>query len=455
VNTLLAHVEQSIRTRALFGRGQRVLVAVSGGVDSMVLLHVLHTLASRHGWRLTIAHLNHRLRGRSSDADERLVRQTAKRLDLPFVKGVADVRRLARTLGLSLEMAARKARHDFLARAARRLRSRTIAVAHHADDQVELFFLRLFRGSGGEGLAGMKWRNASPSDSRVELVRPLLDRFKTDLVEYAVKAELPFRKDASNENADIQRNRIRGRLLPLLRRDYQPALDRIVLRLMDIAGAEAECIRRTASDWLATKQRAPFKSLPVAVQRRCIQLQLLQRKLAPDYDLLERLRTAPGTAVTVSPTLAVILKSSGEVHLNPLKPAVTVLAPRTVELKAAAGEIHFGRLNFHWRIDSQRSPVPRAAVAGREVFDADKVGSRLLLRHWQPGDRFQPIGMAKPVKLQDLFTNGKIPREQRHGLVVVATPAGELVWVEKLRISERFKLSRRTNRRLHWRWKPF
>ena len=455
MKTLLDHVEQSIRTRALLGRGRRILLAVSGGLDSMVLLHLLHALAPRHGWQLTVAHFNHQLRGRSSDADERLVRQTTKRLGLPFVNDAADVRHLARAHGLSLEMAARKARHDFLARAARRLHLRTIALAHHADDQVELFFLRLFRGSGGEGLAGMKWRSASPADSRVELVRPLLDQFKRDLLEYAVSEGIEFREDATNQKSDIRRNRIRRRLLPLLRRDYQPALDRMVLRLMDIAGAEAECVSRTAAVWLAGGRRAPFKALPVAVQRRCIQSQLLRRKLTPDYDLVEHLRTTPGTAVTVAPRLAVRLSPDGEVHSESVTRATMVSAPLTVELKGAAGEILFNRLSIRWRIDSRRMSFPPRPVAGREIFDADKVGSQLVLRHWRPGDRFQPIGMSKPVKLQDLFTNRKIRRQQRHGLVVVTTPGGELVWVEKLRISERFKLSRRTNRRLLWRWKPF
>ncbi len=162
--------------RKLLRRGQAILVAVSGGLDSMVLLHVLHELSLKNGWRLTIAHLNHQLRGRHSDADERLVWQSAKELRLPIRIGCADVRRFARGHNLSVEMAARKLRHDFLARVATQRKISTVALAHHADDQLELFFLRLFRGSGGEGLAGMKWRNHSPANRKIELVRPLCRR---------------------------------------------------------------------------------------------------------------------------------------------------------------------------------------------------------------------------------------------------------------------------------------
>ena len=163
MSPLLQRVAACIRERRLFRRGQAILVAVSGGVDSMVLLHLLQGLAAKQGWKLTVAHFNHQLRGRSSDADEELVRQTAAGLGLAWVHGAANVQQEAGRRKVSVEMAARRLRHEFLARVARRLRIPTVALAHHGDDQAELFFLRLLRGAGGEGLAGMKWRNSSPT----------------------------------------------------------------------------------------------------------------------------------------------------------------------------------------------------------------------------------------------------------------------------------------------------
>ena len=150
MNDLVSHVADRIREKKLFRDGQSILVAVSGGLDSMVLLNVLRGLSADHDWKLTVAHFNHQLRGAASDADERAVRQAARRLKLPFVDGRGHVRDFARNNRLSVEMAARKLRHDFLAGAAVKLKIPTIALAHHADDQVESFFLRLLRGAGGE-----------------------------------------------------------------------------------------------------------------------------------------------------------------------------------------------------------------------------------------------------------------------------------------------------------------
>ena len=473
MSDLLDHVDQRIRTRRLFHLGQRILVAVSGGVDSMVLLHLLHKLAPRHGWRLTVAHFNHQLRGRSSAADEQLVTNTAKRLRLPLTAGRAAVAKHAKRRKLSVEMAARQLRHDFLAQTARRRRIPVVALAHHADDQLELFFLRLLRGSGGEGLSGMKWSARSASDARVQLVRPLLDQPKSVLAEYAAIHNIRYREDASNAVMDFQRNRIRHELLPLLRRKYQPALDKTISRVMDILGAEAEFTAQAAEDWLAglgnlkSKASNPglqpdltFNQLPVAVQRRCVQTQLLSLGIPPDYDLVEQLRTHAGQPVcftertTTKPTPRYVVRDShGRVNLQVLIPEEFNPASAHLTLsEGRAGEVEFGGAAFRWRIRLSKTAPKPSPTAQTERFDADKVGSPIRLRHWRPGDRFQPIGMANPVKLQDLFTNLKVRRDERRQLIVAAAADGEIFWVEGLRISERFKLTNQTIRCLQWCW---
>jgi len=427
-------------------------VAVSGGLDSMVLLHLLHRLSQKYRWRLTVVHFNHQLRGRASGADERLVRRTAKQLGLPCVVGRQDVRGLARQQKLSLEMAARQLRHEFLARTARERGIRTVALAHHADDQVELFFLRLLRGAGAEGLSGMKWRSPSPNEQGITLVRPLLRQPKAALAAFAHKAGIRFREDASNASLDIQRNRIRHELIPLLTARYQPALADVLLRQIEVLGAESDLMNRLVESWLQKELPVAFAKLPAALQRRILHQQIYCLGFAADYVLVEQLREAPDRLIAVGSGTVLARDMDGRVRPERVEATPFQKGKAQVELEGPEGEIEFGSLRIRWQ---RFKPVSRSRPKRRprcEWFTAGKVGSPIWLRHWQPGDCFQPIGMKGTVKLQDWFTNLKIPRAERRRRVVATTAQGEIWWVEGVRISERFKLAADTSPRLQWRW---
>jgi len=475
VSELLQRVDKQIQNRRRLKRGGKILVAVSGGLDSVALLHLLHALAPKWRWRLVVAHFNHRLRGRSSDADEKLVRQAASAMNLPVVVESADVGRFAERSKLSIELAARKLRHEFFVRAAQKHGIRLVALAHHADDQVELFFLRLLRGTGGEGLAGMKWRSPSPVDSRVTLIRPLLHLTKAELREFARENKIRFRDDATNFSLNVLRNRIRNELLPLLRKKYQPALTSMVLRVMEIAGVEAEFAVAAARQWLKEtgessrpgQARTPrrgvpaFANLPVAIQRRVLQLRLAGLGVPADFALIEQLREVPGKSVSVSSNLSVARDEAGQVNLRSLVAPEFDASEQELKLSGKAGGADFGGIQLCWKFQrgiSTGRGHRRAGSRGRslgqtEFFDADKVGGRITVRHWRPGDRFRPIGAPSPVKLQDWFVNQKIPRARRHQLVVAAAESGEIFWIEGLRIGEHFKLVARTKRCLIWRWR--
>lgn len=432
----------------------------------MALLHMLRALAPEWRWRLCVAHFNHQLRGSSSDADERLVRKTAAAMGLPVVAERANVRRYAERSKLSIEMAARKLRHEFFARAANSRGLRTVALAHHADDQVELFFLRLLRGAGGEGLAGMKWRSPSPVDGRITLVRPLLGATKAELLEFARENKLRFREDATNALLAAPRNRIRNELLPLLREKYQPGLAKAVLRLMEIIGAESDFAGAAARQWLKEtgrdgplgRSRTPrrgvptFANLPVAIQRRVLQLQLAGLGVPAEFELVESLRQSAGSRVNVGPALFVSRDAAGLLKLQ-AQPTLEFKAHQfAVHLAERAGEADFAGVHFHWDFQGAKNHPRLRPCAGRELFDADRVGEQITLRHWRPGDRFQPIGMRSALKLQDWFVNQKIPRARRRELVVAVAQSGGIFWVEGRRIGEQFKLTAQTKRRLIWRW---
>ncbi|HEX4348822.1 MAG TPA: tRNA lysidine(34) synthetase TilS [Verrucomicrobiae bacterium] len=472
MSQFLQHIEDAVNQRRLLVRGQKILVAVSGGVDSMVLLHSLHLLAKKSGWEIFVAHYNHRLRGRASEADEKLVQQTAVALGLGFFDGGSDVKKIAERSNISIEMASRKLRHEFLARTAKEHNISTIAVAHHADDQVELFFVRLLRGAGGVGLAGMKWLSPSPADRTLSLIRPLLNFSKAELLAFAREKKIQYRNDATNFSADFLRNRIRNELLPLLHEDYQPGLDKTVLRLMDIVGAEAEFASDAAKGFcagidcpapaelpngeLACAGASQFDELAVAVQRKAVQQQLTGLGLVPDFDLIEQLRITPGKKITVSPGMSVSREATGKVCSREELAGEFSTAEHELKISGKTGRGEFGRQRFRWRLEpmKQFQPPRKKTGAGlsalREVFDADKIGGEIILRHWRPGDRFQPIGLKSPVKLQDLFVNAKIPSLRRRELVLATTKTGDIFWVEGLRIGEQFKLTPQTRWKLVW-----
>ena len=446
-----ARVERTITRQQLLADGARAVLGISGGVDSMVLLHTLHRLSTKHRWKLVIAHFNHRLRGDAADADERFVANTAKKFRLPFTSERQNVKVHARAHGLSVEMAARQLRHEFFARVAKRHESKHIALAHHADDQIELFFLRLFRGSGAEGLGGMRWRSCSPASRHVTLIRPLLGEPKAVLVEFARVHGIKFREDVTNRSVDILRNRIRHKLLPLLRRDYQPAIAKTISRAMRILQDEHEFLTAESNAWLSRKRRAPFPSLQVALQRRVLHLQLFCHGIAPEFEHVEELRTKPNTWVELGRGISCRRTIDGAIELRREKEIAFNENKTTFQLNGLRGRIQFGTVQFSWQLIKQsRLPSARRYT---ENFDANAIGRKITLRHWRAGDRFRAIGSKHAVKVQDFFVNRKIPRGRRHEMVVAAASSGKIFWIEGERIAEDFKITPKTSQILNWRWR--
>ena len=455
---MAGEVEADIAERGLLPDDQTVLVAVSGGVDSVVLFEILRRLSERHQWKLAIVHFNHQLRGKDSDDDERFVQSLARRHRLRCIVGRKEVGKAAQRRGISVEMAGREARHKFLAAAARKLRA-SVALAHHADDQVELFLLRLLRGASAEGLAGMPWSAGSPADSRVRLVRPLLGRRKEELIQFARDWSVSFRPDRTNESSAILRNRIRRELIPYLCKRFQPGLVEVILRQAELCAADAEFLSQEAHHWLSSRRPA-FTGLAIASQRRVIVEQLLELGIQPEFAKVESLRQTAGQAVQIDDHLIVRRSPSGTIEREtPAKKRRSGDVPKrralSVKLTGASGKITFGRYRIDWSIRSIRrgtAPVVHRRRPGEEWFDGDKVGAMVRLRTRRPGDRFQPLGMPAPCKLQDLLTNARIARLRRDELALTTDSSGTIWWVDGLRIGEACKVGPATRRILRWKW---
>lgn len=267
------------------------LVGVSGGRDSVALLHWLISLGYK---KLVVCHLNHQLRGRSSDADARFVEKLAVRYHADFEPRAANVRALAKKKKISIETAAREARYSFFAKAAKRHRCHTIFLAHHADDLVETFLLNLIRGAGLAGLAGMR----DVSSRHIEgidltIVRPLLSVWRSDIDKYVRECHLKFREDATNKNLMPTRNRIRNRIIPYLEKILGRNIRQNIWRTAMIAAEEEKWLDDEVPDSTNTDlSLSKLRALPVALQRRAILKWLRAQDISEvGFGVIERVRS--------------------------------------------------------------------------------------------------------------------------------------------------------------------
>ena len=269
----------------------RYLIGVSGGRDSAALLHWLINLGYK---KLIVCHLNHQLRGRSSDADARFVEKLAATYRADFERGTANVRALAKKKKMSIETAARAARYHFFAQVAKRRRCRAIFVAHHADDLVETFLINLFRGAGTSGLSAMREiSNRHMGDVDLTIVRPFLGIWRSQINDYVRQHRLKFREDASNKHLAPLRNRIRRRIIPYLEKTLDRNIRQSIRRAAVIAAEEESWIEDqlpdTTDSELAVEQ---LRDLPVALQRREILKWLRARQITNvGFDVVEDVRS--------------------------------------------------------------------------------------------------------------------------------------------------------------------
>ena len=405
-------IYKTIKCQGLIPEGAKVVVGVSGGADSVALLRALHQL----GIPVTIAHLNHQLRGAESDGDERFVRELADGLGIPVTVKSIDVRQLAEGSGVSIEMAARQARHDFFHLVASGLKPQAsqplIALAHHADDQVETFILKLARGAGSEGLGGMSF---SQTLGNLRIIRPMLEIPRTKIIEWLKKSGFEWREDASNADEAYLRNRVRHTVLPMLESELNPNLRETILRTMDILRAENEWMK------LEIRNLKLEPGIPLAARRRLLREWLFEQGVEElGFEAGEKIlalmdRGEGSTLFELNDRLRVVVEY-GKLRFEDAGKAFHPAQAWKLSIESGSG----------WKRDHGKGAGILPAEAS---FDADKVGrSPITVRNFEPGDRINPLGMEGSRKLQDIFTDQKIPRAQRTAVPVVIC-RGEIIWL--------------------------
>jgi tRNA(Ile)-lysidine synthase len=454
--TLDGRVIDFIREQSLISAGDKLVVAVSGGADSVCLLHVLARHRDDLDVELHAAHLNHQLRGAESDSDARYVTVLASKLGLPATVERRDVAAHRDRKGGSLEEAAREVRYRFLANAARRVGTSKVVTGHTCDDHIETILLHLLRGSGTAGLRGLQSRSALPhgdKSDRLEVVRPLLEITRQETLSYCRRHRLAPRSDSSNESLSFLRNRIRLELLPVLR-SYNSGIDKVLLRLADIAADDISFIEEQVSLlWADLVQKDgdalyldvnKMRALPRAVQRQVFRkaVKLLRgdlKDIEADHieAMIESLSKPAGKRFCLPDGLT-LSTEYGRLVITPTRASVCPLPP----LQGTTSINIPGETDLSgWRV---RADIVRQAVDNDNgltaSFDLDRVGQKLVVRPRRPGDRFQPLGMNQTKKLQDFMVDAKIPRTWRDRVPLV-TSARQILWVVGWRMDDRVKVT--------------
>jgi len=486
-----------VQEHHLVSSHDHLLVAVSGGPDSVCLLHTLFKLREELDIRLHVAHLNHQLRDTESEADAQYVSDLAHQLDIPATIEQRDVKSYRAQQRMSLEEAAREVRYTFLAQVAKSVGASRVAVGHTTNDNIETILMHLIRGTGARGLRGLQpsvvWQSSGNS---LIIVRPLLQASRQETADYCHNHKLMPRLDASNLSLSPLRNKIRHRLLPLLE-SYNPRVAEALLRTASIAADDLAFLdKESARLWgeIAQKQentitldKEGFLELPSSLKRHLLRI-AIEKLLGNLKDIENRhieeimaalnkpagkrislpegltfsveydkyLLGSDPAALSPFPALEAEfpLRIPGETFLQGWRVEASIIAPENMKDEDfTPASFIKGRLKGRSPFKNYSSPSP---FKGRGIkgiglinsdftayLDLDKTGDKLVVRSRQHGDRFQPLGMSQPKKLGEFMIDAKIPQAWRQRIPIVCSPK-HILWVVGWRVDERVKVTEET-----------
>ncbi|NWG04759.1 MAG: tRNA lysidine(34) synthetase TilS [Syntrophaceae bacterium] len=455
---LFRQFKRTIDHYQLLEKGERLIVGVSGGVDSMVLLHLLNAYREAFQLTLIVAHVNHGLRPEESEKEAELVQTECELHGFPFEYGQFNVREFQKTAGLSTQDAARRIRFQFFQDLLKKHKATKIALGHNADDQIETILLRLMRGSGVEGLKGMLPIREG------KVIRPLLESWREDIESFAAEKEIHFCLDSSNLKEDYLRNRIRLSLIPLIEKEYQPNFKKVLLSTSAILRIENDYLERSAEEAYQrivqeTGDTLSFKFSEYQSLHPIMQWRIVRKMIETFFTQATVMRESNWSDVRriyrelQNPRASFILECPpglwvekrydrvklGRVGFRPYPPfEVELVSPGRTVIEEIGKEIVIEEVN-RVQFNQTKEFVTTA------FMDYEKLQFPMRVRNFRPGDRFCPLGVKGTQKLKEFFIDHKVPKFERPKIPLLIS--GEMIaWIMGYRIDNRVKVTEKTKR---------
>ncbi|MFL0252126.1 tRNA lysidine(34) synthetase TilS [Clostridium neuense] len=449
---MIDKVIETIEKNSMFNKGDRVVVAVSGGPDSICLLHLLNSIKSKFDMEICAAHVNHCLRGAEADADEEFVRRFCEELNVDFYVKRVDINKLAKEKKLSSELAGREARYDFFEEVMEKFRGNKIAIAHNANDRAETILMRIIRGTGLDGMVGIK-----PMRDEV-FVRPLINTSRNDIEKYCLDNKISPRIDKTNLERLYTRNKIRLDLIPYIMNNFNEDVVAALNRLGDIVSIDNDYMQKIANKKYDSYCYLDEKNIIIKKEAFCEHEAVLSRMIRRAIseltgnvyniekkhveDIIHIQQVGTGKKVNL-PNNIVAHNNYGDICFE-VKSNDIIDNKKIYEASIENSHvISFNGFKFEVTLLESKTDIKLKQDDYVKYFDANKVGTNISIRYRNDGDKFKPLGMKSFKKLKDIFINLKIPREDRIKIPLICF-GNEIAWIVGHKISEDFKIDDQT-----------